>query len=336
MSKFDNAFSDLAHTGSSDESSSGFSKEARLEQNTKIVELFGTQDKAKARVGIVSGIIDLGIQEMPDGEQVFSGNKEQEAEAIEKDPTNYFKDGFDPKTKAPARLKCWKVKPQRCVAITVDFPQFQFDYGGEIGVKPIRFLLNGSFTPKGKKPWEAILGRLYSLKETTADFAPNWSLPANSILHKLAVGTGVIPAKEPFTKAMLGKLIGKPALFEVQLYLKEGHLNERILFKSEVPEGMVSPEWNEDDGYYVRIDGANEASTIKQLRKNVKNTILRSSSYPDSQLQIQHGSLLEDSFKPKAEAPTEVTKEEVTETKVSNSDAAPWDSSEEETFPSFD
>ena len=98
---------------------------------------------------------------------VWTGTPEQEAEAIEKNPNTYFEDGINPDTKAPERYKRWPQKPQRAVAITVDFPQFQYDWGGDVGEKPLRFLLNGEFIFKGGKGSDVVVGRTYDLKETT-------------------------------------------------------------------------------------------------------------------------------------------------------------------------
>lgn len=299
MSKFANAFSNLGGT----QSESSFEAIDWKTVNAERADIFDTKDKAKSRVGIISGIIDLGIQPVDDGHKKSDVALEDEAKFIEDNPTNYFDDVVvDFKTKKTERHVFWPQKPQRAVALTVDFPQFQYDWGGEIGKKAFRFLLNGEFILKGKKRSDIIVGRTYDLKETTKDFAPRWSLAKNSLLYKAAVATNVIKPDEPFTKQQIGELIGKAALFEVRFWLEDGYANEKISFKGEVPEGMTVPEIDESLLYYINLDGDNDASAVKQLRKSIKNTIKNSVSYQGSKLQEQFGDVIEGNYPPKAES----------------------------------
>lgn len=306
MSKFANAFSNLGGT----QSESSFEAIDWKTVNAERADIFDTKDKAKSRVGIISGIIDLGIQPVDDGHKKSDVALEDEAKFIEENPTNYFDDVVvDFKTKKTERHVFWPQKPQRAVALTVDFPQFQYDWGGEIGKKPFRFLLNGEFILKGKKRSDIIVGRTYDLKETTKDFAPRWSLAKNSLLYKAAVATNVIKVDEPFTKQQIGELIGKAALFEVRFWLEDGYANEKISFKGEVPEGMTVPEIDESLLYYINLDGENDASAVKQLRKSIKNTIKNSVSYQGSKLQEQFGDVIEGNYPPKAESSPAPAKE---------------------------
>lgn len=289
--KFANAFSGLA--GGNAESSGEPRVQIDWDKiNKEQVELFGTQDKARSRVGIISGITDLGIQDVEPGHKKSEVALEDEADYIDDNPTNWFEDFVNPKTKQTERHVFWPQKPQRAVSITVDFPQFAYDFGGTIGKKPLRFLLNGEFVNKGCKASDVVVGRTYDLKETTKDFAPRWSLATNSLLYKLAVATEVIKVGEPFTKAEIGKLIGKAALFEARLWIEDKYLQEKISFKGEVPEGMAIPEYDESILYYITLDGENDEAHVKQLRRSVKNTIKRSPSYEGSKLQEQYDSVL--------------------------------------------
>ena len=289
MSKFANAFSNIKSETS--QSDSGIDWEVVNKQRN---EIFGTQDKAKPRVGIISGIIDLGVQQIEPGHSKSDVPLEEEAAYIEANPTNWFDDVENPQNKTIERHKFWPQKPQRAVAFTVDFPQYKFDWGGDIGVKPFRFLLNGEFIPKGKSRKDIILGRIYDLKETTKDFAPKWSLSKKSVPYKLALATDTIKQDEPFTKDRLGELIGKAALFEVRFWLNDrGYAEEKIIFKSEVPEGMEIPKIDEDLLFYVNMSTENDEAVVKTLRKAVYNTILMSESYPGSKLQEQFGHIVE-------------------------------------------
>lgn len=289
MSKFANAFDNLGGTQQSED----FVQIDWKKVNEDRANIFDTKDKAKSRVGIISGIIDLGVQPVDDGHKKSDISLEDEEKYKEENPTNYFKDFTDPQTKKTERHVFWPQKAQRAVALTIDFPQFEYDWEGDIGKKPFRFLLNGEFIPKGKKRNDVIVARTYDLKETTKDFAPRWSLAKNSLLYKAAVATNVIKPDEPFTKKQIGELIGKAALFEVRFWLEDGYANEKISFKGEVPEGMNVPVINEDSLYYINLDSENDESSVKQLRKAVKNTIKNSVSFEGSKIKEQYGKYFE-------------------------------------------
>jgi len=310
LSKFSNAFSNLGGTQQSED----FVAIDWKVVNQERADIFDTKDKAKSRVGIISGIIDLGVQPVEDGHKKSDVALEDEEAYIAEHEGNYFDDFTDPQTKKTERHVFWPQKAQRAVGITVDLPQYEYDWGGDIGKKPFRFLLNGEFIHKGMKRTDIVLARTYDLKETTKDFAPRWSLAKNSLLYKAAVATNVIKVGEPFSKKQIGELIGKPALFEVRFWLEDGYANEKISFKGEVPEGMNIPEVDEDTLYYINLDGENDEAAVKQLRKSVKNTIKNSVSYEGSKLQADFGKY----FETKAPVDAPVVEEEavVAEVKV--------------------
>ena len=323
MNKFKGAFSNLGGNKQSDD----FVAIDWKKVNQERVDIFDTKEKAKSRVGIISGIIDLGVQPVEDGHKKSDIALEDEADYIAENRGNYFDDVMvDFKTKKMERHVFWPQKAQRAVAITVDFPQYQYDWGGEIGKKPFRFLLNGEFINKGMKRSDIILGRTYDLKETTKDFSPRWSLAKNSLLYKMAVATNVIKVDEPFTKQQIGELIGKAALFEVRFWLEDGFANEKISFKGEVPEGMAVPEIDESVLYYINLDGENDESAVKQLRKSIKNTIKNSVSYQGSKLQEQFGDLIEGKQYTKPEDKVEEATADVDSDSVS--DSPPFDDSD--------
>ncbi|MNQ24621.1 hypothetical protein D3C85_378200 [compost metagenome] len=86
-----------------------------------IVDKVGTQKKAKAMIGIISGVIDLGLQAQEDAKMEFKGSAEDEAAELAKNPDQYFQTLPNDKG-VPMRYKRWKVKPCQQVAFTVDFP----------------------------------------------------------------------------------------------------------------------------------------------------------------------------------------------------------------------
>jgi hypothetical protein len=131
---------------------------------------------------------------------------------------------------------------------------------------------------------------------------------------------------EPFTKQQIGELIGKAALFEVRFWLEDGFANEKISFKGEVPEGMAVPEIDESVLYYINLDGENDESAVKQLRKSIKNTIKNSVSYQGSKLQEQFGDLIEGKQYTKPEDKVEEATADVDSDSVS--DSPPFDDSD--------
>ncbi|MDV7392475.1 hypothetical protein RZS08_14010, partial [Arthrospira platensis SPKY1] len=86
--------------------------------NKYVVETAGLQER-ETLVGYVSMIVDLGTQNQPDAEVVFTGNENDEKEEFAKNPNTYFKDGFDQQSKKQVRFKCWPQKPVQCVAVAV-------------------------------------------------------------------------------------------------------------------------------------------------------------------------------------------------------------------------
>jgi hypothetical protein len=55
-----------------------------------IVDKAGTQKKAKAMIGIISGVIDLGLQVQEDAKMEWKGDEASEAEELAKNPEQYF------------------------------------------------------------------------------------------------------------------------------------------------------------------------------------------------------------------------------------------------------
>jgi hypothetical protein len=91
---------------------------------------------------------------------------------------------------------------------------------------------------------------------------------------------------------MLGKLLGKAALFEVQIFLKEGsdgkqYLNEKIKLSGQVPDVMVPmiPELAPEYSYGVNFKGVQDPKVLKQLRQSVINTMKLAQNFEGSDIQ---------------------------------------------------
>lgn len=269
------------------------------EMNKYIVETVGCADKPEAMIGVVSGVIDLGLQAQDDAKMkvVMTAAEEQaelDAERAKtgKDPLQYFETLPDDKG-VPTRYKRWPVKAQRCAAINVDFPgtlinrgKF-FDENGVGEELPFRGLLNNEFGLKGVGK---VVGKPYSLREQRNDDG-TWGFKNNTILFKLAQAVNALDAQGNFKPAYLGNLIGEAAMFNVHVFLNEHggkqYLNEKLAFNGPVPKMMQSmvPVLDERFMHVVNFKGEQDLEVLKTLRQSVINTMKLAEDFEGSDVQ---------------------------------------------------
>ena len=260
--------------------------------NKYIVEQVGCSTKPEAVIGIVSGVIDLGLQAQEDAKMKWTGDAASEAAELEKNPNQYFETLPDEKG-VPTRYKRWAVKAQRSVAITFDVPSIMLNRGkffAEDGVGeelPFRGLLNNEFGVKGIGK---TVGKPYSLREQRNDNG-TWSLKNNTILHKLAQAVDALDEQGNFKPAYLGNLIGGAAMFNVHVFLnKQGereYLNEKMSFNGPVPkmmQGMI-PTLDEKHMYMINFQGEQDLEALEQLRQSVINTMKMAEDFEGSDVQ---------------------------------------------------
>lgn len=257
-----------------------------------VVEAVGCADKPEALIGIVSGVIDLGLQAQEDAKMKWTGDAASEAEELAKNDNQYFETLPDEKG-VPTRYKRWPVKAQRCVAVTVDFPDTlvnrgQFFDENKVGEDlPFRGLLNNEF---GQKGIGKVVGKPYSLREQRNDDG-TWGFKNNTILFKLAQATNQLDAQGNFKPAMLGNLIGEAAMFNVHVYLNEHagkqYLNEKLAFNGPVPKAMqkMIPVLDEKFMYMVNFKGEQDLEVLKTLRQSVINTMKQAEDFEGSDVQ---------------------------------------------------
>lgn len=261
--------------------------------NAYVVEAVGCSEKPEALIGIVSGVIDLGLQAQEDAKMKWSGTEADEAAEIAKNPLQYFEDIKDSKTGAVERFKRWPVKAQRCVALNIDFPETLVNKGkffDEDGVGedlPFRGLLNNEFGLKGVGK---VVGKAYSLKETRNDDG-TWSLKNNTVLWKLAQATNQLNGTQGFKPGDLGNLIGQAAMFNVHVFLNEHggkqYLNEKLAFNGPVPKAMqkLIPTLDERFMHVVNFKGEQDLEVLKTLRQSVINTMKLAEDFEGSDVQ---------------------------------------------------
>lgn len=270
------------------EQKEGAKKEINFEDlNKYVVEAAGLQDR-ETLVGYVSMIADLGTQEQPDAENVFVGTEEDERQAIAEKPLTYFKDGFDPETKKPVRLKCWPQKPVQCVAVAVDFSDIVIDKGfffGDSKPLPLRLWLGGQFyIPDAGM----VIGRPTPLKVNKK--LGDWSLDQKNLFYKMAVAAKIIKPGEIFKPQRISELLGKAFQFNAQVFFKEGkgkqYYTEYVQFVSGLGRGQSEPEMTTTP-MMIQFNKENEADAIKELRAHVVNTMKKASNYEGSVIQKQ-------------------------------------------------
>lgn len=244
------------------------------------------------RIGIISGIVDLGLQKQEDAKMKWDGDLASEEAEKAKNPAQYFETLPDDKG-VQTRYKRWEVKPQREVAIFVDFPDTivnrgkYFDEDGVGEDLPYRMLLNNEFFKKGIGK---IVGKPYSLREQRNDDG-SWGFKNNTILYKLGQAVGALDDKGNMKPQNLGKLIGKAGLFNVTVTLNEfdgkKFLSEKIGFNGAVPKVMIPmvPKLDEKHLFLINFKGEQDAEAIKNLRQCVINTMKQAIDFEGSDVQ---------------------------------------------------
>lgn len=239
-------------------------------------------------VGVISGIVDLGIHQQEDAKMIFTGTEEDERAEIAKNPLQYFETLPNDKG-VPTRYKRWPVKPVQMLAITVDFPDKVVDkaqfFGDESKPLPYRVILNGEFYMKDVG---RVVGKPYAVKETKQDDG-SWAFKSNTVLHKLAAATGVLNEQGRFKPHMIGNLLGKAALFNLQVFLREyngkQYLEEKVSLAGKIPKGMPVPELDKSLLYGVNFKGPQDPKVIEQLRVSIKNTMRQAINFEGSDVQ---------------------------------------------------
>lgn len=275
--------------------------------NKHVVESAGLENR-EVLVGVVSGIIDLGTQAQEDAAVVFTGDEDDEAAEIKKNPNTYFEDGPDPQNpKKEVRLKRWPQKPIQSVAVAVDFPDIMIDKGQFFGAtepdpKPLRLYLGGSFyIPEVGM----VVGRPTPLK-VTKNTKDQWSFNKKHLFYNMAAAAKLIDASKDdvFLPKDIDKLLGRAFNFEAQVYFRESkgksYYTEYIKFVGALGRGQKAPE-GEVSKLLIQFNQENSPEDLKELRNHVKNTIKRASNYEGSKIQKQLDSLYENQDTPQDE-----------------------------------
>lgn len=237
---------------------------------------------SKNRIGIISGIIDLGVQKPDDFVEDFKDTKDQN-KAIEEGRSKL-------ETREGKQVLVTEQKPCQQIAISVDFPEVMIDYGkffnedGASDEKPYRHILNGEWWDKHNK--EMILAKGYNLKCRPDDKVPSgWAYDSKNTISKLANAAGLVDGSVD-QNFDLGSLLGQVVMFDLKAVKNDKFVNIKCINPSSKHEAIPVPEHNVQP-YGVRFDIQNDPEVLKQLRNSVVNTMKRSSTFAGSPLEAQ-------------------------------------------------
>ena len=279
-------------------SGNGAAQESKVDwdaMNKYVVETANLQQR-ETLVGYIAGIVDLGTQALDDAEAVFAGSPEEEAEIIAEKPNTYFKDGIDPVSKKPVRLKCWPQDPAQCVTLAIDFPDIMLDKGQFFGEenaepKPLRLWLGGQF-------YNQSLGKMVVARPTPLKVNKklgDWSFDQKHLFYKMAVADKMIKPGEVFVPKDIDKLLGKAFQFTAQVFFKPGkdgksYYTEYINFIGALGRGQATPEVKTTP-LIIQMNKQSSEQAVKEVRAHVLNTCRLASNWEGSALQKQVDSI---------------------------------------------
>lgn len=263
----------------------GYSKKASKPQsssnadwdgfNEHLLEQIG--EASEARIGILSGIIELGIQERPDFVEKYKGTKAQDAK-LKNDNTYLSEDETEIIT---------EMSPAEQVAFYADFPEIQINYGkffsadGEDDWKPYRHLLTNTYWDQGSKQMLAKGAALSCRKD---DKAPSgYAYDGKSTISKLALFTKAVEKAPVDQDFELGDLLGGVFTLNLQAVKDDKYVNIKGTGIGSKHAQLPTPEYDLEP-FGISFDGDNEPEDIKQVRVQLWNTIKRAKNWETSGL----------------------------------------------------
>ena len=295
--------------------------------NEFVVEQVGCQQPETLN-GVLTGIIDLGNQKLPDAEyDVDSGD---ESLTVEELTDKYSADIESGKISKFDIVKDWSVRPpkevikkfvpqkdRQCISYCVDFPDVMLDKGKFFGEnsepKPLRLYFGGQYYNTFSK--KMMVQNLLPLKITNIAKDPQnskvWSLSPKSQLHKMAVAAKLINTGDAFLPDNIDELLGKTLQFKVQIGFNEKgdkkYYFEKLSFLGAIQR--KDKPFEDVPVFLIQMDEENDPEALKGLRKHIINTMEMSTNFEGSVLQKQLLEVRPNSFKDSG-SPSVVKKEE--------------------------
>jgi hypothetical protein len=263
--------------------------------NKYVVETANIQGE-EVITGVISGLIDVGVQKQEDAKMESDVAEEDEADFITENPNTYFETLYDYEKKEDVRYKRWPVKDQQAVVLMVDFPEIMLDkspfFGGESDPKPLRLVLGGEFIPY--KGADKVAAKPIPLTIRKNDKTNNqWSMPFNSTPYKMASAAKIVEKGAPFLPQDIDKLLGQALQFKVVVgFNDKGYYTEKCAFAAGLGRNQTAPAYDQSIIHIVQFKHENTEDDLKQLRASVRNTMKKATNYVGSKVQVELDKLL--------------------------------------------
>ena len=252
-------------------------------------------EQPETMVGVISMIIDLGTQKLPDAEyEVDDEDKgltvdelnEKHKEAIGSGKITKYDMAYD--NGKQVIKKFVPQKDRQAIVYAVDFPDVIVDKGqffGQSNPQPLRLFSGGQFW-NGEK---MIVQNMIALKVTKDDNIEGgsvWTMKPNTTLYKMALGAKIIETGKAFNPSRIDELLGKSLQFEIQVFKNsKSYYTEKLKYVGGLGRGQQPLSL--DKTYMIEFNGDNDVEGLKQLRANVVNTIKNATNYQGSKIQQQ-------------------------------------------------
>lgn len=314
--------------------------------NAYVVEAADLEEAA-VLPGVISAIVDLGIQAQSDAEYVFEGDEADEEAEQQANPkvrfetrAKFFDDG---KWYNDVRVKVVPQKDVQSIAIAVDFPDVIIDKGtffGESKPLPLRIWMGGQYYIEGSG---MVIQNLTALRETNLDktrATQKWSLNPKGTLYKMAKSAKLVKDGEVFKANQIDKLLGTTHQFEARVFMKpakngKSYYTEQVKFV-----GALSRGQSVDDSVVtpmlIQFNKESPEAAIKELRAHVVNTVKRAKNYEGSVIQKQIEEIRGSYSKEAKEEPEEQEVEKEVVVKPSRKKAEPVKQEPAPDYDSFD
>lgn len=265
--------------------------------NAYVVEAADLEEAAVVP-GVISSIVDLGIQAQSDAEYVFEGDEADEETEQQANPAirfetraKFFDNG---KWLENVRVKVVPQRDVQSIAMAIDFPDILVDKGqffGESKPLPLRIWMGGQYFIEGSG---MVIQNLIALRETNLDTTratQKWSLNPKGTLYKMAKSAKLVKDGEVFKANQIDKLLGTAHQFEARVYMKPAkngkkYYTEQVKFVGALSRGQAVDAESVATSL-VMFNKENPENAIKELRAHVVNTIKRAKNYEGSVIQKQ-------------------------------------------------
>lgn len=265
--------------------------------NAYVVEAADLEEAAVVP-GVISSIVDLGIQAQSDAEYVFEGDEADEEVEQQANPAirfetraKFFDNG---KWLENVRVKIVPQRDVQSIAMAIDFPDILVDKGsffGESKPLPLRIWMGGQFFIEGSG---MVIQNLIALRETNLDTTratQKWSLNPKGTLYKMAKSAKLVKDGEVFKANQIDQLLGTAHQFEARVFMKPAkngkkYYTEQVKFVGALSRGQAVDAESVATSL-VMFNKENPETAIKELRAHVVNTIKRAKNYEGSVIQKQ-------------------------------------------------